>query len=679
MNEPKPEPPENENESVNEEILEDAKERMKRAVDGDRENRIDALDDLRILSGVGQWPEEIRRFREADGRPCLVVNQLPQFLRQVTGDIRGMNPGITVTPADSAADKLTAEAMEGIIRHIQYRSDASSVFERAAESAASCGMGFFRILAEYEREDSFNQDIRVETIHNPFSVYFDPDAMMPTREDAEWVLITEIMDVDEFNEEYPDKASVPVANDGVTDHLQYWRTGNKVTIAEYYWKEYKPSTIYLMDDGTVLQDPEKSPPKRRIVQQRKTTKTVVNWAKVSGGDVLEGPQVIPGKYIPVVAVMGEELYTGERIYRSSVIRHAKDQQRIYNYTWSAMVEGMALQTKAPWLATPTQVAGYESMWATPDENRTALLYNPDPQAGGPPQRIAPAMASSGLTNVLAISAQDLRSTTGIQDAALGKRSNEQSGVAIRQRQAESDNATSIYADNMGKAIEQSGRILVNWIPQIYDTARQVRIIGSDESQQMIPVNQSVMTHQGPVTLDLSKGQYDVQVNVGPNYATKKQAAMDGMMQFVQAVPNAGAVIGDLIAKNADWPGADEIADRLKKALPPGMAGDQQQQPDPAQQQQMQQQMAMQQRQMEAANIAQELEIRTATAKALQAEAQAAKAQAEASAAQAAVGYQVHPQQMLPMQQMPQPGMMATPQGEPQPMPPMQPPMGPNGF
>ena len=628
MNEPKPDAPENESESPDEEILEDARERMKRAVDADRENRIEALDDLRILSGVGQWPEQIRAVREADGRPCLVVNQLPQFLRQVTGDIRGMNPGISVSPADSAADNLTAEAFEGIIRHVLYRSDGSSVFERSAESAAACGMGYFRVLSEYEREDSFNQDIRLQTIHNAFSVYFDPDAMMPTREDAEWVFITEVISDEEFEEQYPGKSSAPVNNDGNTDRLQYWRTGNKVTVAEYFWKEYQPSTIYLMKDGSVVRDPKRPP--RGFLQKRDTTKTVINWAKISGDDVLEGPQAIPGRFLPVIAVMGEELYTGERIYRSSVIRHAKDQQRIYNYTWSAMVEGMSLQTKAPWLASKAQVAGFEDMWATPDENRTALLYNPDPSAGGPPQRIAPAMASSGLTNILAISAQDLRSTTGIQDAALGRQSNEISGVAIQRRQQESDNSTSLYGDNMGKAVEHCGRILINWIPEIFDTARTARIIGKDGMATMVPVNQSVMTQQGPVSIDLAKGQYDVQVSVGPNYATKKQQAAESMMEFVRVNPQAGMVISDLIAKNMDWPGSDEIADRLKRMLPPGIASDTQ---DPqAQQQQAMQAQAQQAAQQQQQAMAQEqasVDTQLKQSQALKAQADAARAQSQA--------------------------------------------------
>lgn len=620
--------------SEDDDLLTEARDRMKRAVDADKDNRIDALDDLKVLAGVGHWYDEMRKARETDNRPCLVVNMLPQFFRQVTGDIRNMNPGVKISPSDGTGDKLTAEAFEGIIRHVINRSDGSSVFERAAESAAACGMGYFRILTEYAHEDSFNQDMRLETIHNPFSVYFDPDAMMPTRQDAEWVFVTESMSQDDFTEQWPDASVVAVANDGMTDQMQHWRTGTTVVVAEYFWKERTPSTLYQMPDGSVITDPKKPP--KGFLAMRKGTKTTVKWAKISGNDVLEGPSDFPGKDLPVIAVMGEELYTGERIYRSSVIRHAKDQQRIYNYTWSSMMESLALQTKAPWLATPTQIAGFEDQWADPEANRTTLLYNYDPLAG-PPSRIQPAVASQGMTNVLMIAAQDLRATTGIQDAALGKQSGEHSGVAIRQRQMESDNATSIYADNMGKAIEHCGRVLVNIIPEVIDTPQTVRVLGVEGDATMVPVNQSVTTAQGPVTIDLKKGRYDVEVNVGPNYATKKQAAAEGMMQFIQANPNAGMLIGDLVAANMDWPGADAIAERLKKGLQAQMPGvvedDQQGQPNPQQMQAMQAQQQDQQRQAEGAKIGQELEIRIQNAKAMEAEARAQQAQAQALKAQ----------------------------------------------
>jgi hypothetical protein len=631
-----------EGETADDELLETARERMEAAKQADQANREEALDDLRILTGLDQWPEDIRADREQRGRACLVVNQLPQFLRQVTGDLRSTNPSIKVNAADSAADPKVAEVYEGIIRHIQNRSDATSVYERAAESAAACGMGYWRVLADYEHEGSFDQDIRVELIANPFSVYLDPDAVAPTREDAEWGFITSSMDEDDYKEKYPEAPLTPVGADGVTDNLASWRDGKKVIIAEYFWKERKPAKLYLLKDGTTVIDPEKPPAKRQIVKERDGTKTVVKWAKISGDAVLEGPQDVPGKYIPVVAVMGEELYAGDRVYRSSVIRHAKDPQRIFNMTWSAAVEGIAVQSRAPWLGSAANFAGLEEMWRNPDAVTTTLIANPDPQTGQMPSRQTPPIASQGLSDLLNRSTMDLRSTTGIQDAALGQRSSEHSGVAIRQRQQESDNSTSIYADNMGKGIAYCGRIIVNWIPLIYDTARAVRIIGKDGAVAMQPVNQVDMSGQAPVMIDLAQGQYDVEVEVGPNHATRMQAAAEGMMQFAQIAPQSLPIIGDLLVKNMGWPGADQIADRLKKAMPPGV-GDQQQ-PDPAQMQAMQ----MQQMQMQAQQQAQQqamvhqeemmkLEYRKSLAEVTKAEAQAAEAQAKAMQARVEAG------------------------------------------
>lgn len=616
---------------VKDELLAQARKRMDAATQGDQENREEALDDLRFLAGIGQWPDDIQQDRAAAGKPCLIVNQLPQFLRQVTGDIRSTNPSIKVTAADSAADPKIAETFEGIIRQIQNRSGASSVYERGAESAAACGMGYWRILADYEHEGSFNQDIRIESIPNPFSVYFDPDAMLSTREDAEYCFITQSMNEEAFREEYPDANAEPINADGITDNLHSWRDGDKVIIAEYFWKERKAVKMYLLPDGSTVIAPETKP--TAFLKERDGTQTVIKWAKISGKDVLEGPQDTPWKHIPVVAVMGEELYAGDRMYRSSVIRHAKGPQSIFNITWSTAIEVAAMQPKSPWLVTPTQIAGFEAMWAEPDANKTTLLYNPDPTSGAP-QRIAPPMSSQALSELLTRAAMELRSTTGIQDAALGARSAEKSGVAIRQRQQESDNSTSIYADNMGKAIAHTGRIIVAAAPNVYDTARTLQTIAKDGTAGMAEVNQISFTPEGqPQQIDLSRGQYDVEVEVGPNYATRMQAAADGMMQFMQINPQAAMLIGDLMATAMDWPGADQIAERLKAALPPGIAQDKDAQPDPAQMQAMQMQQQEQMRMAEMGKIMQELEIRQKVAEASKAEAQATEAQAKAMQAQ----------------------------------------------
>ena len=173
-----------------------------------------------------------------------------------------------------------------------------------------------------------------------------------------------------------------------------------------------------------------------------------------------------------------------------------------------------------------------------------------------------------------IAADDLKAVTGIHDASLGAPGNETSGRAILMRQREGDVGTFVYIDNLARAIRHAGRILVDLIPHIYDTERTMRILGEDGGETFAVINQAALGPDGPVVLnDLSAGKYDVEVTTGPSFSTKRIEAAESMMAFVQAVPPAAALIGDLIARNMDWPGAEAIAERLRKALPPGIDGD----------------------------------------------------------------------------------------------------------
>lgn len=570
-----------------------ARERMDEAIDAERDNREEALDDLQNLAGQ-QWPDNIKAEREGNNRPVLTINRLPQFLRQVTGDLRNMNPSINILPGDHAANKDTAEIIEGLIRQIQYRSDASSVYERAGESAAACGAGYFRIRTDYIHEDSFDQEILIETIHNPFSVYFDPAAKMPTREDAEFCFVSQQMREKEFKSLYPNAQMVSVDTDGQTDSMENWRNGNEIVVAEYFYKEYDEVTIGLMEDGTVIENPVAPLVMKRT---RKTKRPRIMWAKISGKEVLEGPKPVAGKHIPVVAVFGEEMHVGENVVRNSVIRFAKDPQRLYNYWRSAQTELVALQPKAPYIVSVKQIAGLEAIWQTANDTNAAYLpYIPDEKAP-PPQRAQPPVASQGMMQEVMTAAEDMKATTGIYDAGLGNSSSEKSGVAIRQRQMESDISTSVYSDNVAKAISHAGRIILSMIPTIYDTQRLLRIVGKDDVEKMVPVNGIEITQDGsqPVN-DLTSGKYDVRVTVGPNYTTRRQETAQSMTEVARGYPALWQLAGDLIVGNMDWPGADQIADRLKKALPPGMRD----QEDLSPEEQQAAQQAAQQQQMQAA-------------------------------------------------------------------------------
>jgi hypothetical protein len=610
-------------------ILRQARKRMGEAVDADEHNREEALDDLEHLAGK-HWPDEIKRERETANRPVITINQLPQFARQVTGDIRRLNPAIKITPADNEATKDGAEVLSGIVRHIEYRSDASTVYEGAAESAAQCGMGAFRVLTEYESPVSFNQEIRIERINNPFAVYWDPSARTPTREDARYCFITDRMTIEDFEAQYPGKARADADHDESNDILHHWTEEGEVVIAEYFWKKTRKKKIGMLASGVVIENPVAA---NDLVAVREVDDDVICWAKINGAEVLEGPVEMPWRHIPVVAVIGEEMNVGDRVVRTSVIRFAKDPARLYNFWTSAGAEVGALQPKAPYMVTVNQVRGLESIWATAnDTNRAYLPYVPDEKAP-PPQRMPPPVASSAIFQEIAKAADDMRATTGIYDAALGGRSNETSGVAIRQRQMESDISTSIYSDNLAKSIAHCGRILVDMIPKVYDTNRFVRTIGDDDQEKMVEVNGMTFDPQtGAVPVNpLNIGRYDVRVSVGPNYSTRRQETQEGMMQFIQAFPAAATVAGDLIAKSMDWPDADKLADRLKKMLPPGMIDPEDMTPE--EQQAMQQQQAMQAQAMQMEQAKQQAEIRKTLAGATEDEADAVKAQAEAAKTQ----------------------------------------------
>jgi len=605
-------------------ILKAARERMSEAQEGDRDNRLEMKSDLKFITG-DHWEESVKEGREAEGRPCLTINRLPQFVRGVTGDIRRMNPAINIIPGDGDSSQEVAEVYEGLIRQIEYSNDASSIYELAATDAAQCGIGHWRVLSEYEGDEGFDQVLKVKRIHNVFSVLWDPASREPTREDAEYCFVTEFMREKAFEKAYPDAAKISADMDESLDGREHWMEGTGVIVAEYFWKEPVTKTIGLTADGQTIENPK---PPMDFIKSRKVHTHKVMWAKVSGKAILEGPQEFPCSQIPVISVVGEEIDRGDKVVRSSVIRYAKDPAQLYNYWSSADAELVALQPKAPYILTTKQVEGQESYWTNANSsNDPYLLYNPDEKAP-PPQRSQPPVSSAGMAQQAMKAVEDMKATTGIYDAGLGNRSNEQSGVAIRQRQMESDVANSIYSDNLAKSIARCGRILVDMIPKIYDTDRAIRILGKDDAEKIVHINQQIyqpgvgVATINPVTL----GKYEVRVSVGPNYSTRRQETAESMMAFVKSFPQSASIVGDLIADAMDWPNKDRFVDRLKKSLPPQMRD-----PDdlsPEEQQQAQMGMMQQQQAMQKQEQADMAELKKQVAEAAEAEADAEKAALE---------------------------------------------------
>ena len=575
-------------------IFLEARDRFKQAEEYERENRLLMEEDFNFAAG-DQWPDAVKRQREQEGRPCLTINRLPQFIAQVVGDARQNKPAIKTHPVDDEADVETAELLEGLIRHVEANSQASVAYLTAFEHAVTGGQGAWRIGTKRDHKDPFVQDVWIERIRSPFAVFFDPDAKRYDKSDVKFCFVVEWISKAAFKERYPKHSDTDWEGQIIRNNCQNWMKDDEVRIAEYWRKKPVEKAIALMADGRRVEWDDVDPSEYELVAEvAKTQSYEVERYLMSGSGVLEGPEVFPGEYTPIVPVFGPEEVVGHRTRHRSLIRYAKDAMRQYNYWQTTVTEKVALAPKAPFLATVKQVQGLERFWDNANtENRAYLPYNPDPSAP-PPQRQMPAAVNAAELQQAAQAIDDLKATTGIHDASLGAAGNETSGRAILARQREGDVATFAWIDNLARSIEHTGKILVGLIPHIYDTQRMVRILGEDNTTQMMPINTPGINQQGlPALLnDLTRGKYDVTVSVGPSYTTKRLEAAESLMQFVQAMPQAGQVAGDLIAKNMDWPGADELGERLKKLLPPGMDADYEPSPEEIAQQQQSQQIAM---------------------------------------------------------------------------------------
>jgi len=588
-----------------EDVLTVARSRMTMAISAYSETRENELDDLRFFAGSPdnqwQWPADVLQTRGAvqgqtiNARPCLTINKLPQHVRHVTNEQRMNRPGIKVIPADDKADLDMAEVYNGVIRHIEYLSDADVAYDTACENQVSYGEGYVRILTEYCDETTFDQDIKIGRIRNSFSVYMDPMIQDPTGADARWCFITEDMTKAEYERMYPNAAPITTLMSlGVGDQsISQWINQNTVRIAEYFYVEYEKARLNLYPGNQTAFDNTPEDRALRLVfgkplRSRDSDRKRVRWCKINGYEILE-ERDWAGSFIPVVRVVGNEFEVDGRMYVSGLVRNAKDAQRMYNYWVSQEAEMLALAPKAPFIGYGGQFEGYEQQWKTANTNNWPYLeVNPDVTDGQGavlplPQRAQPPMASSGLLQAKAGAAEDIKSATGQYNASLGMTSNERSGKAILARQKESDVGTYHYVDNLARAIRHIGRQLIDLIPKIYDTERIARIIGEDGEPSTVKMNptqeepvKKIVNQEGVVIDKIYNpgvGKYDVRVITGPGYATKRQEALESMAQLLQGNPQLWQVAGDLFVKNMDWPGAQDLAKRFQKTLDPKVLAD----------------------------------------------------------------------------------------------------------
>ncbi|HKP79832.1 MAG TPA: portal protein [Phenylobacterium sp.] len=565
-------------------ILEGARAAFQLAADAEAENRREALDDLRFARLGEQWPQKVRRERELEGRPCLTINRLPTFIRQVVNDARQNKPAISVHPVDGGSDPETAEVFNGLIRHIEQSSDAEVAYDTALDFAVTSGVGYFRINTRYAADDGFDQDIAIERVANPFSIYGDPEGTAADSSDWNTAFVVDTVPRTAFEARWKGAQAVDWDGDGYGRLGGPWLDGDQVMVAEYWRRERVSRTILALSDGQVVEEGVYKAQKamfdalgvKPIGRPRQTASHKVTQRILTGAEVLETVDWA-GRFIPIVPVYGEELMVDGRRRLRSLVRDAKDPQRMFNYWRTTSTELVALAPKAPFIGRKGAFETDSAKWATANVQSHAYIEYDGPE---PPMRQGFAGVPAGALQEAMNAADDMKSIMGLFDASLGARSNETSGRAIMARQREGDVSTFHYIDNLSRSIRHAGRILLDLIPKVYATARVVRVLGPDGAAKSVGVAPGgAGGGQGGEPLkavgriyDLAAGKYDLTVRSGPSFTSRREEAANQMIELIRAYPAAAPLIGDLLARNLDWPGADEIARRLSAVLPPQVKG-----------------------------------------------------------------------------------------------------------
>lgn len=591
-------------------ILKEARERFARAQDYEAHFRTLYMEDFRFGHGdsdnMAQWPDQLLVSRELDQKPTLTINKTRVHCLQIVNDAKQNKPGIVVHPTTNEATYDAAEAYEDVVRHIEYVSRAQQAYDQATYKMVFGGIGYCRVVTRYTdpvatlngHTFSNDQDVAIQGIADPMTVYMDPDAKEADKSDMEWCFVFDDMSKDRFKREYPghEDAMTP-APTGMWDS---WLGDDHIRVAEYWRRKHeRVQLVSIIDPATgerrTARRADIDPDLLKVIRkepswdyrERDADVVTVECHKIAGNKVIDHFEWA-GRWIPIVPCIGEEVVVDGEMDRKSHVRYLKDPQRMYNYNSSAAVELGALQTKTPYVGSAKAFEGYEEYWqASNVQNLPFLPFNDWDDDGNrkidPPKREPPPQMSAVFIKGMDVAEKEMMMASGQYQSQFGENENATSGKAINERQRQGDNATYHFIDGAAIMVRQIGRIVVDLIPKVYDTTRVMQIRGEDgvmkniviapDAQQAVQRREDKARQQVELIFNPNIGQYGVEVDVGPSFATRRQEAWNAIIQILTQSPQLIPIVGDLLFQNADFPGADEIALRLRRMAPPAALGD----------------------------------------------------------------------------------------------------------
>lgn len=568
-------------------------------------------EDIKFANGDArnswQWPTKIYDERTAgeSNLPCLTINNTRVHNDLIINAICKNGYSVKIRPTGGKASYKSAEVMEGLVRHIQNTSRYAEQKRKVVEQQVDGGIGYILIETQYVSNKTRDQDIFLKASRDPTAVYLDPWIRQPDGLDANFGFIFERLPRKEFNRKYPqwkDKVGVAPVDSAFSD----WLSEKEVLLAKYFRKKQKKDTFvwYEMEDGTGIEKlaseiRDESGPDiyKQLIEDIRSKKILggtrpvyndeVEWFLIAGDTIVDKGDWA-GKYIPICRCVGRELIIDNTLDRKGMTRSLIDPNRMLNYSASVGVELVALQPKAPFIAPARALEGQEQ-WKTMNiHGFPVILYNdvdedapsPQTQTIAPPQRIEPPRSAEGYTTQMAAAERWGMMVSGQFQAQMGENEPQaaSSGKAINERQEQGETATYHFNEHAADMDRAVGVQLLDLIPKIYDNRRTRHILDKDNERRWIQIEPDQedavieLQHEQEdeeaiqFAFNPNVGEYECVSDPGPSYATQRQEAWNAMSIVLQQNMELAAVIGDLLFKYGDFPGADEIMERLQKEI-----------------------------------------------------------------------------------------------------------------
>lgn len=539
------------------------------AQESERDMRERCREQMRFIKERGgHWEAEV--VRKMGKRPRYQFDRTTVLINDIAGEIEQNDFASRVIAKSDRASGDLAKTYDQMLRSIQGLSKAEDIYKDAGRHAVSCGFDAWMIVNDWADVDAFEQDIMIKPIPDAINRVWTECTIEAERENARWGFVCTVMEDEDYYEEFPKGLGKSLPSG--LDESYKESDNDDIIVADFYYIKTQSRMIHLLTDGRVVLDEQYQPVAADLalrgvtVEKSRERKIPVCYVRKMDGDGwLSDERITPFAYVPIVPVYGNyDVLDNKKIYFGEVER-LMDPQRVYNYARSREIEEGALAPRRKIMMTKEQASGHEQQLSTLNTNADPVQFYEHVNGQSPPYEMGGPQINPMLAQTAQQAALDLQEISGAFNANIGKPISGHSGVAYELLQNKSDTGKSHYMLSLKRAIAHSGKIIIDAIPKVYDTAsRQTRLMNEDGSIEFAKINDE--TQPGQVMRDLSQGHYDVEVVTGPSFKNRRTEGLNAMLELMRIDPSVLEDGRDILIRSMDAPYVDQLADRVRAQM-----------------------------------------------------------------------------------------------------------------